>query len=69
MHIAAANHTDVLILGAFGCGAFENDPDIVAYAYSQVIREYADYFKRIEFAVYCRKYETYNYDAFSAVIR
>ena len=69
MHIAAAYHTDVLILGAFGCGAFENDPDTVAYAYSQVIREYADYFKRIEFAVYCRKYETYNFDAFSAVIR
>lgn len=68
MHIAAANHTDVLILGAFGCGAFENDPDMVADAYSQVIGEYAAYFKRIEFAIYCRRYEEYNYDAFKKTL-
>lgn len=68
MHIAAANHTDVLILGAFGCGAFENDPDTVADAYRQVIGEFTSYFKRIEFAIYCRRYEEHNYDAFKKTL-
>ena len=68
LHIAAANSVDVLILGAFGCGAFENDPLAVATAYNLAIPEYRHYFKRIEFAVYCRKFETKNYDAFKQII-
>ena len=68
MHIAASQRVDTLILGAFGCGAFENNPQVVAEAYHAALPEYRAYFKRIEFAVYCRKYETRNYDAFNAVM-
>ena len=68
LHVAAANGVDVLILGAFGCGAFENDPFAVATAFNLALPEYRHYFKRIEFAVYCRKYETKNYDAFKQII-
>ena len=62
--VAAAHNTDVLVLGAFGCGAFENNPWLVAEAYELVIPMFKDYFKRIEFAIYCRRNETTNYDAF-----
>lgn len=68
MHIAASHRVDTLILGAFGCGAFENNPLAVAQAYRAALPEYRAYFKRIEFAVYCRKYETGNFDAFNAVL-
>ena len=37
-------------------------------AYRAALPEYRPYFKRIEFAVYCRKYETGNFDAFNAVL-
>ena len=64
MHIAAAHSVDALILGAFGCGAFANDPNVVARAYKDAVIEYGSYFKLIEFAIYCRAHETENYDAF-----
>ena len=62
--VCAANQADVLVLGAFGCGAFSNDPQVVARAYANVMREYRRHFTCIEFAVYCRPNETVNYDAF-----
>ena len=68
MHIAAAHSVDTLILGAFGCGAFANDPNVVARAYKDALTDprthYGSYFKLIEFAIYCRAHETENYDAF-----
>lgn len=66
MHIAAAHNTDTIILGAFGCGAFENDPYAVAAAYHDALPEYMEYFAKIEFAVYCRDTETTNYEAFKS---
>ena len=68
LHIAAAHGAEILILGAFGCGAFQNDPEAVAAAYRDVLAEYGKYFDEIEFAVYCRGYETGNYDAFRRIL-
>lgn len=67
MHVAAANRVDILVLGAFGCGAFANDPKVVAKAYYAALANYRARFDVIEFAIYCRDYETENYDAFNAV--
>ena len=67
MHIAAANEVDALVLGAFGCGAFANDPKVVARAYEDALEDYAGYFRYIEFAVYCRGSETENYEAFREI--
>ena len=64
MHIAAANKVDILVLGAFGCGAFMNDPEIVAKVYHAALASYRARFDVIEFAIYCRDHETDNYDAF-----
>lgn len=61
---AAANGAEVLILGAFGCGAFRNDPEVVAAAYHQVLPQFLNHFKTIEFAVYCTPRDQRNYDAF-----
>lgn len=67
--IAALNDVDVLILGAFGCGAFQNPPDIVAEAMARAVKEFRDCFKVIEFAVYCPPQNMTNYDVFSRRLR
>lgn len=62
--VAAQHEADVLILGAFGCGAFRNDPHVVARAYHDVLPEFSRHFRTIEFAVYCPPYDDSNYRAF-----
>lgn len=64
---AAANKAEVLILGAFGCGAFRNDPAVVAAAYQQALPQFLNYFKTVEFAVYCRPDDQRNYEAFTII--
>ena len=61
---AVKNGAEVLILGAFGCGAFKNDPHIVAQAYKNMLPSFCHYFRIIEFAVYCRAKDAKNYEAF-----
>jgi len=65
LDLARCEKEDVVILGAFGCGAFCNSPRVVAEAMAQVIGLYRYDFKAIEFAVYCTPRDTENYDAFS----
>ncbi len=65
---AAAKGADILVLGAFGCGAFQNDPEVVARAYKTAITEFPKVFDRIEFAVYCPPGNSTNYDVFSRVL-
>lgn len=67
--IAALHKNDVLVLGAFGCGAFRNPPAVEANAYQRVLPEFALAFKVIEFAVYCPPNDTKNYDTFKAIVR
>mgnify|MGYP000201654300 FL=1 len=65
--VAAVNGAEVLILGAFGCGAFCNPPAVVARAFKAVQEKYASYFETIEYAVFCGGHETKNYDTFCEV--
>ena len=62
---AAAKGADILVLGAFGCGAFRNDPEVVARAYRTAIAEFPKVFRKIEFAVYCPPGDTRNYEVFA----
>lgn len=64
LSVAADNDVDILILGAFGCGAFRNDPHIVAKAYRSVLSEHLNDFDLVKFAIFCENYETENYKAF-----
>ena len=69
LSVAAANGDEVLVLGAFGCGAFRNDPSVVAAAYKTVLQEYDGIFRDVTFAVFCTEREAANYQAFSAVFK
>ncbi|WP_141607115.1 hypothetical protein [Treponema saccharophilum] len=60
------NGADVLVLGAFGCGAFRNNPDVVAKDMVSLAKKYALAFKVIEFAVFCRGFDDVNYSAFES---
>ena len=62
--IAIANGNAVLILGAFGCGAFKNPPEIVARMFNKVMQGYLCYFDTVEYAVYHTEREVENYEAF-----
>ena len=69
LDVAAVNGDEVVILGAFGCGAFQNKPEIVSKAAANVIGDYLHLFKIIEFAVYCSPRDSRNYDVFNRVLR
>ncbi len=66
--VAALEENEVLILGAFGCGAFRNPPDVVAEVFRQMTEEFRYAFETIEYAVYCADYETGNYEAFERAL-
>ena len=56
-----------LILGAFGCGAFRNNPEVVARAYRDLLKQKGlrEYFKVIEFAIIGNND---NYDIFKRIL-
>lgn len=66
--VAVANDNEVLILGAFGCGAFRNPPEIVAKVFYNVMQDYLGYFDTIEYAVYHTEREVANYEAFKRIM-
>ena len=63
--VAAYKNVDILVLGAFGCGAFNNNPDVVSKAYKQALEQFNGAFEKIEFAIFCAEHETNNYLAFN----
>lgn len=66
--VAMANGADVLILGAFGCGAFCNPPELVAEVFAKFTEKYRDCFDVIEFAVFHTERETKNYVTFKETL-
>lgn len=69
LDVAVMEGNEVVILGAFGCGAFSNNPRVVAQAAKNVIKEYRQAFKVIEFAVYCSGRDEENYKVFAGMIK
>lgn len=69
LDVALLNNNDVVVLGAFGCGAFRNNPNVVAMAARDVIKDYMYSFKTIEFAVYCSPRDNSNYKIFENTIQ
>ena len=66
--ILAHHGVDIFITGAFGCGAFRNNPKIVAQAYKNILSEFDGYFQQIVFSIYCTPNEMENFDAFDKIL-
>ena len=69
LNVAVLEGVETIILGAFGCGAFRNTPEVVTLANKNVIKEYLHAFKNIEFAVYCSPKDDRNYKIFERVLK
>lgn len=61
VHRAAELGTEVLLLGAWGCGAYANDPHHVASAFKQAIAEFSGGIQTVVFPIYGNKanYQTF----------
>lgn len=65
LSVAYKHECDTLILGAWGCGVFRNEPADVAAYFDEVIRGYfRSAFKHIVFAIYDRSKDGANMKAF-----
>lgn len=65
LSVAKANGADNVVLGAFGCGVFGNDPTMVASSAKAALKDFS--FRNVEFAVYCTEWDRTNFEAFDAV--
>lgn len=65
--VAKKENIQVLILWAFGCGAFENPPEIVAKLFKEELKNYD--FEIAEFPVFCREDSpNSNYQIFKGIL-
>lgn len=66
--VAVLNNTEVLILGAFGCGAFRHDPSMIAECYKEVLDEslFRNAFSKVVFSI-IDFHKTENFAEFSKV--
>lgn len=64
MHQAGILNTKVLILGAWGCGAYGNDPVLVAQEFQKALTKYSGTIPRVVFACYG---ESSNREAFQHI--
>lgn len=61
LDVAEREGVEVLILGAWGCGAFHNSPELIAKLFKEELQYHN--FKKVEFAIFCRGDDT-NYRVF-----
>lgn len=66
--VAAGHAISNLVLGAWGCGVFRNDPGFVARTFSELLKgTYAGVFENVVFAVYDQSPSRDTYKAFANV--
>ena len=70
LKLAINEKCNAIVLGAFGCGVFENDPDIVAEIFREVLidEEIGYYFDHVVFAITGSSYNE-NYQSFISAFK
>ncbi len=63
-NVAIEKKVEILILGAYGCGSYENSPTIVSKIFKSLIDEYNGYFKEIIFSIKSKDDFDTNYSVF-----
>lgn len=67
--VAIQQGNDSLVLGALGCGAFGNPPELVAQIFKEYLDIYKYYFKKIGFAILVvKESDQQNLDIFKNII-
>ncbi|WP_454782153.1 poly(ADP-ribose) glycohydrolase domain-containing protein [Legionella sp. WA2022007384] len=56
------------VLGAWGCGAFKNEPELVARTYAEEIEKRAEYFQHLLFPIINTNPQSNNFDVFENVL-
>jgi uncharacterized protein (TIGR02452 family) len=72
LRIAESHQIDHLVLGAWGCGVFRNDPKMVAKIFSELLKpggSYASAFKSVTFAVFDASLGKASFNAFAERFR
>lgn len=63
--LAASQKAECLVLGAWGCGVFRNEPEFVAACFEELLATtYKNVFRKVVFAVYDRSKTKSSYTAF-----
>lgn len=66
--VLASHGVEIFVTGAFGCGAFKNNPSVVATAYKNILPDFDGAFREIVFAIFCTPRDTQNFDAFRKIL-
>jgi uncharacterized protein (TIGR02452 family) len=70
LSLASDHGVDTLILGAWGCGVFRNDPDRVARLFASKLRDrYRNQFRRVVFAVLDSAPRAPTFESFARAVR
>lgn len=72
LSIALAHEVERLVLGAWGCGVFRNDPHVVAKTFAEFLKppgRFAGAFAEVVFAVFDRSEGSGTYRAFAEVFK
>ena len=63
--VAASRGYNNLVLGAWGCGVFGNDPKLMSDLFKKAARDTDGLFETMEFAIIRNEYKPENYDEFA----
>lgn len=66
LEIAEHHGHDTLVLGAWGCGVFGNDPRDIARWFSEELKAFPSPFEKVIFAIYAKSDDDVNLRAFRA---
>jgi uncharacterized protein (TIGR02452 family) len=72
LSVAASKGVKRLVLGAWGCGVFRNDPKVVSSIFAKLLQpggRFAGVFSEVVFAVYDRTEDQATYRAFADIMR